>query len=152
MRRFLYSFGIAIVVAFWGLCLVSCGVSRSSGRSGDSSYKTGKTMFLSGKVLQTLDQRHALVSLARVGMAGGAMSEASTVFVLKPEDCDSFFFDGLRVRGNYVFIGIFQYRNARKEYRTIPVFIEAKYYIEGMEWNRRLLDFGELEEGLDLSI
>lgn len=151
MRRSLFSFCFAIVVVFLGLCLVSCGVSISSRRSGDSSYKTGKTMFLSGKVLQTLDQHHALVSLVKSNRADGVMP-SSTVFVVKPVDCDNYFFDGLPIRGNYVFIGIFQYKNVKKEYRTIPVFIEAKYYIEGMEWNRRLLDFGELEEGLDLSI
>ena len=63
------------------------------------------------------------------------------VYVVTPSSCKEYFFDKLAIRGVFIFLGTHQYQTVNREYdqfKTVPVFVEKRYYIQGMEWDDRL--------------
>ena len=118
MKRIIKFLPILLLLVFY-----SCGTATKA----TYGFKIGDSKRIYGKVFQTIDRHQALVE-----------NNDILVYVITPADCKVFFYDNMMVRGNFVFIGTYRYKTAVKEYdkyKTVPVFIEKKYYYPGLEWS-----------------
>lgn len=89
----------------------------------------GSTKRLSGKVFQTINQRQALVKINTQSY------ETILVLLVLPENSKEYLFDDLAVEGQYVFIGTYKYTTNSGMQKTVPVYVEKKNYVPGMEWD-----------------
>lgn len=117
---------ISITVLLFALA--SCGITSSVGSlSLSGKYEIGSKKWISGYVFQTINKHEALVETGDVD-----------VYIVTPSNSKEFLFDELQVGAYYIFVGTHQYKTVNKEfvqYKTVPVFVEKRYYIKGMEWD-----------------
>ena len=122
-----------LLSALMTLAFVSCGTmntaSTNYSTSTSSGYELGSTKRLSGKVFQTINQRQALVKINTQSY------ETILVLLVLPENSKEYLFDDLAVEGQYVFIGTYKYTTNSGMQKTVPVYVEKKNYVPGMEWD-----------------
>lgn len=122
-----------LLSAFMALAFVSCGTmntaSTNYSTSTSSGYELGSTRRLSGKVIQTISRHQALVWINTQSY------EATLVFLVLPDDSKEYLFDDLGINGYYVFIGTYRYTTNADTQKTVPVYVEKKNYVSGMEWD-----------------
>lgn len=115
------------------LAFVSCGAVKKAGEYTPSkSYELGSTKWINGQVFQTINNHQALVEIKT------SSYDRPLIFIVTPNNSKEYFFDNLDIRGQYVFIGTHRYKTVNRDfdqYKTVPVFIEKKYYKDGMEWD-----------------
>ena len=115
------------------LAFVSCGTMNTAGTNYSTStgggYELGSTRRLSGKVFQTISRHQALVWINTQSY------EATLVFLVLPDDSKEYLFDDLGINGYYVFIGTYRYTTNADTQKTVPVYVEKKNYVSGMEWD-----------------
>lgn len=132
-----------LMTIFVALSVLSCGVSQNSERSmpstsRSSGYELGSNKRLYGQVFQTINNHQALAEISSLDYKSYRSIDKLLVYVVTPSGCKEYFFDKLTIDGNYIFIGTHKYKTVNRDfdqYKTVPVFVEKRYYIKGMEWN-----------------
>ncbi len=134
-----------LTTLFAALSVLSCGTLQNTERNmpttnrGDR-YVLGSNKRIIGTVFQTISNHQALVEVKSLDQKVFDLSDRLLIYMVAPSDCKEYFFDKLAIKGNYIFIGTHTYQTVNRdfdEFKTVPVFIEKKYYIKGMEWNDR---------------
>lgn len=119
------------------LAFVSCGtinsvpVNNTSTSSSSNGYVLGSGKWLRGTVFQTISKHQALVQIP----TSSSSYDKMMVLVVTPDSSKEYFFDDLAINGQYIFIGTCKYQTKAEFSKTVPVYIEKKYYVEGMEWD-----------------
>ena len=126
-------------IVFLSLSAISCGALIKSIERGSQPHSAplvvGDSQRINGVVYQTINSHQALVEL------NSSSYDRLLVYVVTPSSCKEYFFDKLAIRGVFIFLGTHQYQTVNREYdqfKTVPVFVEKRYYIQGMEWDDRL--------------
>ena len=121
------------------LSLFSCGTVRKVQEYTPSrGYELGSSKRLNGHVFQTINNHQALVELTALDNKPYSSYDKPLVYIVTPSSSKEYYFDKLAIRGVYYFIGTHRYKTVNKDFdqfKTVPVFVEKKYYVEGMEWN-----------------
>lgn len=132
-----------LTALFAALSVLSCGTFQNTERNMPTTnrsggYELGSSKKISGTVFQTITNHQALVDVKSIDYKPYDLSERPLVYIVSPSDCKEYFFDKLAINGNYIFIGTHKYKTVNRDFdqfKTVPVFIEKKYYVKGMEWN-----------------
>lgn len=117
------------------LAIIACGTINSVPANNTSTKSTtndnvlGRVKMISGTVFQTYDRHQALVRITT------SSSTLALVLVVMPDSSNEFFYDDLAINGQHIFIGTHTYKTKGDYYKTVPVYIKKKYYVEGMEWD-----------------
>ena len=102
------------------------------------AYELGSSKRIIGEVFQTISNHQALVDVKSLEFKVYDYINRPLVYIVTPSDSKEYFFDKLSINGSYIFIGTHKYKTVNRDYdqyKTVPVFVEKKYYVKGMEWN-----------------
>lgn len=79
-------------------------------------------------------QRYISVEIFQTFVDGGALAMSTNAFsphcydVIKLETKKEFYYDGAKVRGQFVMVGRYSYENKQHIVKTVPVYVRATEY------------------------